>query len=69
MENKDLDRALVINTMVRNKQQCNYNWVKEFVFSNILEQYVALAGEGSLRTDNENIVLIDVFGNVIDTNF
>ena len=65
MENKDLARALVINTMLNNR----YFLVKEFVFSNILEQYVALAVEKSTFTDNENLVLIDVFGNVIETKF
>jgi len=36
-------------------------WIKDFVFSNELEQEVALAGI------NDEIVLIDVFGNVLQT--
>lgn len=38
-----------------------FKWIKEFVFSDELEQEVALAG-----LDTE-IVLIDVFGNVLET--
>jgi len=41
-----------------------YLWVKEFVFSNLLEQYVALAGEYN-EGEEENIVLVDVFGEQI----
>ena len=37
-----------------------FSWIKDFVFSNELEQEVALAGV------NENIVVIDVFGNIIE---
>lgn len=38
-----------------------FSWIKDFVFSNELEQEVALAG-----INDENIVLIDVFGNIIE---
>ena len=38
-----------------------FGWIKDFVFSNELEQEVALAGL------NDEIVLIDVFGNVLQT--
>lgn len=37
-----------------------FEWVKEFVFSLELEQDVALAGV------KEEVVLIDVFGNVLE---
>lgn len=37
-------------------------WIKDFVFSNELEQEVALAG----ISDTE-FALIDVFGNVLET--
>lgn len=36
-------------------------WVDKFVYSNELEQEVALAGT------NDNMFLIDVFGNVLET--
>lgn len=68
MENKDLDRAVVINIMVQSRGYYNFDWVKKFVFSNILEQYVALAGHKGVNSF-DNIVLIDVFGNVVKTNF
>lgn len=37
-----------------------FEWIKDFVFSDELEQEVALAG-----LDNQ-IVLIDVFGNILE---
>ena len=61
MENNDLIRSNVINAKFG---FVKYQWVKEFVFSKILEQYVALASE-----DDENIVVIDVFGDAVETNF
>ena len=64
MENLEIDeitddmlRAAVINAGTANK----FEWVKEFVFSNQLEQDVALAG-----SDTE-LFLIDVFGEVVET--
>lgn len=38
-----------------------FTWIDRFVYSNHLEQEVALAG------NNENIFLIDVFGNILET--
>jgi len=39
-----------------------FNWIREFVFSNELEQEVALAG-----ISENKIVLIDVFGNILES--
>lgn len=38
-----------------------FKWIKEFVFSDELEQEVALAG-----FSDDDIVLIDVFGNILE---
>ena len=53
----DMLRAAVINSASVNK----FEWVKEFVFSNQLEQEVALAGSET------EMFLIDVFGEVVET--
>jgi len=59
MKNKDLIRSEIFNTKFG---YTKYKWVKEFVYSNLLEQDVALAKEKG----NKGIILIDVFGEPID---
>jgi hypothetical protein len=55
MDNSDLLKIF-------NNLGYKYSWVKNFVFSPILEQHVALAG----IPNSEDMLIIDVFGNPID---
>ena len=51
----DVLRSKVINETIGTSK---FKWVKEFVYSNILKEEVALAGM------DENIVLINKVGNI-----
>jgi len=55
---KDVLRSAVINEKLGVSK---FSWVKEFVFSNELSKNVALAGI------NEDLFLIDVEGEVVET--
>jgi len=64
MENLNLIRSKIFNDKFGYNK---YSWVMDFRFSDILEQEVALAGE--INGKDENIVLIDVFGEQVNIDF
>jgi len=64
MENLNLIRSKIFNDKFGYNK---YSWVMDFRFSDILEQEVALAGE--INGKDENIVLIDVFGEPVNIDF
>jgi len=62
MENLNLIRSEIFNKKFGYNR---YLWVMDFRFSEIVEQEVALAGD----TNSGEIVVIDVFGEPVETNF
>lgn len=65
---KDVLRASVINEKLGISK---FSWTKEFVFSNILNKNVALAGINKLVWEEppfmNDLVLIDIDGEVVET--
>ena len=57
-----MEKLDVVRSQIINKLGYQYTWVKEFVYSDLLERDVALAGN---TDDDENFILIDVFGEPI----